>query len=90
MGRERGPPAHLAVKHDHVLGVGTEPRLHGFADGTELVQGRGMQLRPAEVLDLEGSGGGAWIGLSAEGTGPEPPAAQGQQPQHWGVSSSLG
>lgn len=46
-------PAHLAVQHDHVLWVRTEPRLHGFADGTQLVQGRCVQLGPAEVLDLD-------------------------------------
>lgn len=45
-------PAHLAVQHDHVLRVSTEPRLHGFADGTQFVQRRGMQLRPAKVLHL--------------------------------------
>lgn len=31
-------PAHLAVQYDHMLWVSTEPRLHGFADGTQLVQ----------------------------------------------------
>lgn len=45
-------PAHLAVQHDHVLRVGAEPRLHGFADGAQLVQRRGVQLRPAKVLHL--------------------------------------
>lgn len=45
-------PAHLAVQHHHVLRVSTEPCLHGFADGTQFVQRRGMQLRPAKVLHL--------------------------------------
>lgn len=61
-------PAHLAVQYDHVLWVSTEPRLHGFADGTQLVQGGRMQLRPAEVLDLGGVTVGAtseerWVGM---------------------------
>jgi hypothetical protein len=45
-------PAHLAVQYDHMLRVSTEPCLHGFADGAQFVQRRGMKLRPAEVLDL--------------------------------------
>lgn len=49
-------PAHLAVQYDHVLGVSTEPCLHGFADGAQPVQGGRVQLRPAEVLDLRDTG----------------------------------
>lgn len=37
-----------------MLWVSTEPGLHGFADGAQLVQGRRVQLRPAKVLDLGG------------------------------------
>lgn len=55
VGRDDDPElalAPLAVQYDHVLGVSTEPCLHGFADGAQPVQGGRVQLRPAEVLDL--------------------------------------
>jgi len=35
-----------------VLGVGGQPRLHGFAYGTDLIQRRGVEVGPAEVVDL--------------------------------------
>lgn len=44
----------LAVQNHHVLWVRDQPRLHSFAYGTDLVQWRGMEVRPAEVMNLWG------------------------------------
>lgn len=42
----------LTVQNDHMLGVGVQPVLHGFAHGTDLIQRRGMHIWPAEVMNL--------------------------------------
>lgn len=42
----------LAVQDHHVLGVRGQPRLHGLTYGTDLIQWRGMEVRPAEVMNL--------------------------------------
>ena len=62
-------PDHLAVQYDHVLRVGTEPRLHGFADGAQLVQWGRVQLRPAKVLDLRSAGVGLGLVATKEEVG---------------------
>lgn len=62
-------PAHLAVQYDHMLRVSTEPRLHGFADGAQLVQRGRVQLRPAKVLDLRGAGVGLGLVATKEEVG---------------------
>lgn len=36
----------------HVVAVGGQPRVHGFADAADFVQSRSMVVRPAEIYDL--------------------------------------
>lgn len=42
-----------AVDDGHVKRVGVEPALHGFADGADLVQRRGVHVRPARIQSLK-------------------------------------
>ena len=55
-GKTPGGPLNsdLAVQDHHVLGVRGQPRLHGLTYATDLIQRRGMQVWPAEVVDLVG------------------------------------
>lgn len=43
---------HLVVYDHHVVAVGGQPRVHGFADAADFVQSRSMVVRPAEIYDL--------------------------------------
>jgi len=45
--------ADLAVQDHHVVGVRGQPGLHGFTDGTDAVEGRGVAVGPAVVLHLQ-------------------------------------
>lgn len=46
----------LAVQDHHVLGVGGQPRLHGFTYGADLIQRWGVEVGPAKVMNLEEDG----------------------------------
>lgn len=47
----------LTVENHDILGVRSQPGLHGFTNSTDLVQGRGVDVRPAIVLHLNRRGG---------------------------------
>ena len=45
---------YLIEQDHHVAEVSMEPGVHGLAHAADLVQRRGMLIRPAEVQDLRG------------------------------------
>lgn len=45
----------LAVKYNDVARVRVQPAFHSLTHGAYLIQGRGMSIRPTELLDLPGS-----------------------------------
>lgn len=49
----RGPlSSDLAVQDHHMLGIRSQPRLHGLTYGTDLIQWWGVEVRPAKVVNL--------------------------------------
>lgn len=45
-------PAHLVVQHHHVVRCCAEPRVHGFANAADLLERRGVHVRPSKIQHL--------------------------------------
>ena len=61
--------ANLVVYDHHVVTVGAQPRVHGLTDAADLIQGRSMVVRPAEVQHLEERSGGGRQAVRGSKTG---------------------